>query len=481
MTDAAPAARETPTTGPGPGLDRACTAAAAAVWTSAWIEVLVRDRYHALYSQLDNMAWLIALGGFYLLERLVARWAPKAWAATLSARYLVLAAVLWAWIVLFGGASGQRFVAGVILSAALAVGLLIAMPWLLRRMPAASASALATRGPMAIAVAAMLFVLLPPAMALWSAPSLSWPSRQAATAPAASQTSPAFGRDRTVLILLFDELNDAAVGGIQAALTAQGLHVAHRPLEPVGDGTAKVVPAMWLGRPFKDPKPCSNSAICSGRDILDFSKVLASRQDIDVVGFYHPYCAMQGLRWCRRESPLGVFDWSDRWVCAVRRRMGLTMPERCHREQHLSWTRLVERTEQAYWQAPFWQQGGMLYAHLPFPHPPASDSRQTFVEQYAAGTSKAARLASASVERLRAAGIKDIAVIVTSDHPLRVDGWCSNGTYSARRCQGSEQLKDSKVPLLVAADGALPELAPFNSNQQVFDVLDAPVSAVTTP
>ena len=480
MRDAAPAARETSTTGPGPGLDRGCTAAAAAVWTSAWIEVLVRERYHALYSQLDNMAWLIALGAFFLLERLVARRLPKAWAATLSARYLVLAAVLWAWIVLFGGASGQRFVAGVILSATLAVGLLIAMPWLMRRMAAAS-TRLAPRGLMAIAVAAMLFVLLPPAMALWSAPSLGWPSRQAATAPSASVTSPGFGRGRTELILLFDELNDTAVGGIQAALTAQGLHVAHRPLEPVGDGTAKVVPAMWLRRPFKDPKPCSDSAICSGRDILDFSKVLGSRQDIDVVGFYHPYCAMQGLRWCRRESPLGVFDSSDRWVCAVRRRMGLTMPERCHREQHLSWTTLVERTEQSYWLAPFWKQGGMLFAHLPFPHPPASDSRQTFVEQYAAGTTKAARLASASVERLRSAGIKDIAVIVTSDHPLRVDGWCSNGTYSARRCQGSERLKDTKVPLLVAADGALPELAPFNSNQQVFDVLDAPFSAVTAP
>lgn len=461
------------------GHGQVSTAVLTAVWGGAWIEVLVRERYHALYSQLDNMAWLVALPAFYLLELVIERRFPPSWRATLSARYLVLTSALWIWIVLFGGASGHRFAAGVMVSAALWAGLAAAMPWATRRWPSASVASFGGRLPWAIAVAALLFVLLPPALALWGAPTVHWPQRQTiSTMPDPAST---FGGRRAVLVLLFDELNDAAVGEIQVALAEQGLRVAHRSLVPIGDGTAKVVPAMWLGHAFDDPKPCSGTAICSGRDILDFAQVRVSRPDVDIVGFYHPYCAMQGVRWCRRESPLGWSDSSGRWVCAVRRRLGLAMPERCHREQHLSWATLVQRTVHAYWEAPFWQQGGMLFAHLPFPHPPASDARQSFVEQYAEGVSKAARLSADSVARLRAAGIRDIAVIVTSDHPLRVDGWCGNGTYSKLRCQGSERLKDTKVPLLLAADGGLPDLAAFDGNQQVFDVLDAPIAASTAP
>ncbi|MDR7295817.1 hypothetical protein J2X16_001138 [Pelomonas aquatica] len=436
--------------------------AAVAVWGAAAANVGIADQYHAMSTQLDNLAWLIALPLLAALEALIGRWLPAALRRAFTTRYLVIASVLWGWIVLLGGASGQRFAPAVGVASVLWLVLCLgAAFW-----PQAWHSIRLARLPAAVAAGAVLFVAAPAFTASWMATPVQWPAAAGAPTLAPGAAS------RDVLVLLLDELSDQAVGPVLAALQREGLHVVYRPLQPAGDGTAKVIPAMWLHRRFDDPKPCTSSAICSGSVIFDFARIRVSWPDVDVVGFYHPYCAMNGLRWCRRDSPPGLTDDAPaRWSCAVRRRLGTSLPERCQRDQHLTWTTLVERVERSYWQAPFWRKGGVLYAHLPIPHPPGADPRQTLAEQYAASVADAARLTTESVRRLIAAGRTAFTVVVTSDHPLRVASWCANGTYSARRCEESGRLVDTRVPLIVASTGASPDIAGLERNEQVFDLV----------
>lgn len=446
------------------GADRSWSigAAVVAVWGAAAANVAIVERYHAMSTQLDNVAWLMALPLLAALEVSIRRWLPAALSRAFAVRYLAMALALWGWIVLFGGANGQRFAPAVAASALLwlALGLAAAF-W-----PHSWRSNRLARLPAAIAAGVILFVAAPAFTAQWMAPPTHWPATVEAQRPA-----PEAARG-DVLVLLLDELSDQAAGPVLAALEREGLHVVHRPLQPSGDGTAKVIPAMWLHRAFDEPKPCTFSAICSGSVIFDFARVRVNWPDADVVGFYHPYCAMVGLRWCRRESPAGLSDSaSARWSCAVLRRLGTSLPERCQRDQHFTWTTLVKRVERSYWDAPFWHQGGFLYAHLPIPHPPGTDPRQTLVEQYRASVGDAARLITESVRRLRAAARTRFTIVVTSDHPLRVASWCANGTYSAQRCEGSAKLVDTLVPLIVAGTDASPDVAQIERNEQIFDLV----------
>jgi hypothetical protein len=124
--------------------------------------------------------------------------------------------------------------------------------------------------------------------------------------------------------------------------------------------------------------------------------------------------------------------------------------------------------ESAYWGAPFWHSGGVLFAHEPIPHPPGADARQSLVQHYSHNVERAAELVQRSVQRLRANGHRAFQVVVFSDHPLRVAMWCNNGMYSRARCDGAQNLTDTEVPLLVGSTGELPDLASYTRNDQVF-------------
>jgi hypothetical protein len=176
------------------------------------------------------------------------------------------------------------------------------------------------------------------------------------------------------VFVLLDELNDKAAEPIIAAMSRSGERVLHRALTPVANATAKVVPALFTHEKFPDAKPCSLNTTCSGTRTLDFSRIHASRPDIDIVGFYLPYCAIQGLRSCHVEvlaSP--VLSW-DRWSCALLRRSdmasiraGETDRQRCRQLGGKVFSELVSDVEDRIWQAPVWREGGVLFAHVPLP------------------------------------------------------------------------------------------------------------------
>ena len=232
----------------------------------------------------------------------------------------------------------------------------------------------------AMAVACVLSVVVELIVGVAAAEHRQWPpsdgrERQAVDA----------NRKSAVVFLLLDELNASSAGPFVELLRRNGLPVSEKSLRPVGNATASVLPAMFTGNRFEGAKPCGLTVICSGTKVLDFASIDASRPDIDVVGFYLPYCAIRGLRWCERISPRSVLADPQRWRCAALRRFGQATPKAlrdCATEQARGWGDFVGGIESAMHRAPLWAQGGMMFAHVPLPHPPGPTPEASLETHY---------------------------------------------------------------------------------------------------
>jgi hypothetical protein len=319
----------------------------------------------------------------------------------------------------------------------------------------------------ALTATALLFVASQPVVAAIGAPTISWPQ---------AHSSEPGGRDVTVFLLL-DELNASAAGPVVDALAKAGRGVTMKSLRPVGDGTAKVVPAMFSGRRFPDAKPCGLATVCSGTEVLAFSKVVASRPDVDVVGFFEPYCAISGLRSCVRLSPSSPLFDAARWRCAVWRRstllarwVGPDFERQCSELGGATWSNLVTGVEQAIELAPLWEQGGFLYAHVPLPHPPGL-GQGTLASHYDANLARAVRLIDRIAARAAREPERRFTIVVFSDHPLRPAMWCGFSQYRRDGCPVPPHMIDDKVPLIVA--GEVPKaFAAINENIDIFRLAD---------
>jgi len=319
----------------------------------------------------------------------------------------------------------------------------------------------------ALAAITFLFVASQPVIAAITAPTVSWPQAHKGTSG---------GRDVTVFLLL-DELNASAAGPVVDALAKAGRGVTIKSLLPVGDATAKVVPAMFSGRRFPDAKPCGLDTVCSGAQVLDFSKVVASRPDVDVVGFYEPYCAIRGLRSCVQLAPSSPALEGERWWCAALRRSawlsqraGSETDHRCAELGGRTWARMVSDVEQAIERAPVWREGGFLYAHVPLPHPPG-EGHGSLVTHYAYNLERAVHLVDRIAARAAREPERRYTIVVFSDHPLRSSVWCASNQYRHNGCPLPAELVDDKVPLIVA--GEVPKaFHTITENKDVFRLAD---------
>jgi hypothetical protein len=320
----------------------------------------------------------------------------------------------------------------------------------------------------AVLVAWVVLVISGPILARALAPRVVWPP--SLRADAAIQPLP---RESAVLVILFDELGAAASEPLAAVVAQTFPNYSRAAVRSVADMTAKVVPEMFVRRPFTTARPCSTTAVCDHGHALDFAQVMASRQDIDVVGFYHPYCSIQGLRWCRQVAPPADHYSPLRWWCAAERTtFGRLAPEspRC---QALPLARAAAFRESIVRQidtAPFWTQGGTLFVHLPIPHPPGATPGGSLAEHYAANLVEARQL----LQRWLSEGVHRFgdrfAVVVFSDHALRYAGACRSTLYRHSDCTMPETYRDTKVPVIVGSSRWI-DLGPLHSNAQIFDLL----------
>lgn len=322
-----------------------------------------------------------------------------------------------------------------------------------------------------LTVGVVIFVLSQPLLAFLRASDLQWPPPAPAGGGLAGQPVP-----QTTVVVLLDELSAKAAGPIAEAMARSGYPVVQRAIKPSGDATGKVVPSLFTGREFKESKPCSWHAVCSDSEVLDLDRIKVSRPDIDIVGFYFPYCAIKGLRSCNVVSPMSPYLDMARWHCAAQRRSewltrfdGEAERLRCAEQIGRVWATLGEGVESAIWNAPAWTRGGVLYAHVPLPHPPGVGSEGSLELHYRANIAKAAQLIGAMAERL-ASQKRPFSLVVFSDHPLR-PYWCQSMQYR-QSCPPSAELLDDRVPLF--ATGVVdPAFGSIRSNMKIFNLISA--------
>lgn len=269
------------------------------------------------------------------------------------------------------------------------------------------------------------------------------------------------------IFLLLDEMGASAAAPIVEGLRAQGWDVQAKSVGAVGDMTVKVIPQMLSGLPFPNARPCGPTTVCDQAYSLDFRSIALSRRDVDIVGFYHPYCAIQGLRWCRRLSPAPALWSPTRWKCAALRTMHVEDPmSSCQAFPLARWTRLVDDVLQSVEEAPFWQQGGLLYAHVPLPHPPGAEPGGSLSQHYSANLSRVRDVVLRLATKARARFGTQVRLVIFSDHGLRYQYACSTPLYAGQPCDLPPTYTDTRVPIIVA--GLPANLDMIANNGQVF-------------
>lgn len=308
-----------------------------------------------------------------------------------------------------------------------------------------------------------LIVISPVFAGLWLSKPVVWLAEDAGRYPAKTAT----------VVLLFDEMNAQSSLGLQKVLVERGLNVSFKPVDPAHFSTTQVVPAVFTGRDFTGARACGLSVVCAEESVLDFSQVTVQRNDVDVVGFHHPYCAVQGLRSCRRFTTDTTIWEAARWGCAVQRIFGIYAgweTEFCQERAGTVWTNLQEQVSAGVLITPTLKDGGILYAHLPVPHPPAKGGG-SLAAQYTQNVWRVEEVLSRLLDRMAEHGVEP-RILIFSDHPLRQSMWCSREAAPFDTpCVVDPSLIDTKVPLIVAARTALPAIEHVQSNRQVFDVL----------
>lgn len=308
-----------------------------------------------------------------------------------------------------------------------------------------------------VALGCLAFVLAPFAWRAAAGPEMVWIGAPSAPAP------------RATVFLLLDEMGADAARPIASSLREAGLNVSETRLVPAGENTQNVVPAMFTGQAFDRARPCGPATICSGTSFADFGAIRVARPDVHVTGLLLPYCRIAGLASCF-ELPL-PHEHGSAWRSLAAfwlRRVGITLapvqdPPGEQRRLLALQLDFIERSR-------FWAEGGILYAHLPIPHPPGLDGQTTLDADYAANLDAAQAVVTRTAARLRASFGGSFTLVVTSDHPLRAY-WCANGVYRADACTLRTAFRDDKVPFIVASPQAVSDPG-IRTNRDAFQVLN---------
>ena len=317
----------------------------------------------------------------------------------------------------------------------------------------------------ALTAAVSLFVASQTVIGRWSAPHYEW-------LPGATPASTDQSRVITV-ILLMDELNASSAPALVKVLGNAGLRTQVQSVVPAGPHTAQAIPGMFTGHTLKDAKACGSTSMCSMDGAIDFSKVTVTRPNVDFVGFFHPYCAIQGLRYCRRSVyAFPLTDW-QRWKCLWSRQSKAMDRQEllaCERLYIRSWVDLKEDVLKSLWQAPAWTHGGTIYAHLPMPHPPGRTPGAGLAQHYRENLDEVAVVLAEAARKAQQAAPGHVRIVVVSDHPLRQSMWCETiFPYPQEGCMIEPSLEEESVPVIAAdSDNHFGSLQDLHTNLQVF-------------
>jgi hypothetical protein len=262
-------------------------------------------------------------------------------------------------------------------------------------------------------------------------------------------------RQRPVVVLLLDEFSAGSAQDLLTEIDARGFDVKSWKFRSIGVNTIDAIPAIFTGRPLMDARPCTTSAICGRTRVVDFGRMHAGRDDVDVVGIYHPYCAIGGLRYCLNQDSDRELPLVRTFLCSLPLRLFMDRYLECPKRGYASpGARSATDMESKLFAAPFWSKGGLLFAHLILPHPPSFSGEERLAEAYAANIARANKLVFDVLDRLdHGPHGGDYALVITSDHPLRSSTWCKVEPFSRYDCDLPAAMEDANVPFIVVNRG----------------------------
>lgn len=261
-----------------------------------------------------------------------------------------------------------------------------------------------------------------------------------------------------VAILIMDEATVGLLPELQAVVSpAQGQAVHSATTEPAGWSTIFAIPSMLTGSRHDGVVPCGTTQLCGGVS-FNMKNLRASRPDIDVIGSYHPYCEMHGLRSCWTAQVTNSDSPStnrDLWKAIGRRLPFLGGFFDVELDEVTAMRYVRDGVARHVFEAPFWRLGGTLYVHHLLPHPTTwpiwGKNVHNLSKEYKANMHDAARFVGLVNERLKAAFGLDYVLIVTTDHSLRTLWWCAQPFFRTPDCLSENPPNSSQVPFFVLA------------------------------
>jgi len=310
---------------------------------------------------------------------------------------------------------------------------------------------------------AAIFILFPPLYARAFAQAQQFPQFKIESSNA----------HQAVFILMLDELSFSAAGPLVKKVRDNAFQVKLTEVATPGRDTIKVIPTFFFEDDFSKARPCSSTALCNGASsAYDFAKITNTVPNLNIVGFHHPYCAIQGLRYCFQSFSPYMNSSLVAFGCELARVALRGLPLFCKEEilpAALADSQRLQ-TEAAILAAPFWQEGGVLYAHVLLPHPPSKLRGANLGEEYRQNLEEAANLVGKISDMLKHRFGNDFRLLITSDHPLRRELWCGLPQYSGPRCETGVGLESDGVPLITVAGDKVYE-CDISINSDIFRCL----------
>ncbi len=260
---------------------------------------------------------------------------------------------------------------------------------------------------------------------------------------------------KNYVILVMDETSPEYAKNFIKILEGAELFVEYQEMISAGENTLNAIPSMLSKSRHDDVSPCSSSAIC-GPQSFDFSQIEAVQDNVDIVGFWQPYCSIKNLRSCFRyegtfsaSTPSG-FGLYGLWCTQFNRfRLFSFCDSGGMKVADLNNAKLT-LSERIY-QAPFWQDGGILYVHYPLPHPSMTANFASLKVEYELNIIESEQFIMQLTSRLISRFGSNFALVITSDHALRPSVWCKRPGYENPDCLASMPANRGYVPFILAS------------------------------
>lgn len=270
-------------------------------------------------------------------------------------------------------------------------------------------------------------------------------------------------RQDATVVLLLDELNAEAGEQIADAITHAGGNPRVHRIKTVGESTITVIPEIFGGPHVPQARVCTPTAVCDRSGMFDFAKLRFDPADrVNIVGFHHPYCSASGLAACEQigaPSRPAIIS----LLCTFIRLVPGLQPTDCDWSVPQDWQAFRLRMRDAAMRSPFWQNGGILYAHLPFPHPPGDLPGAGLQADYTANLQIASQIAAQIWRQGHDRFGTSFRLLVTSDHPLRPALWCKHAKYRETGCDVTSTSFEGQVPYIVSGGDASDDKVPSDN------------------